>query len=378
MDIQPIACQIAKLRFFISLAIEQDSDPSEPNLGIKPLPNLETRFVAADALMGFQSDPAFLLFDDVVASKQKEVASVRERYFLADSRPKKLECVETDHRLRRELRDLFESERRAWVEAHLAAIENRAKDFPNPKTRDEYRTRELRKFAVSQRRYDSAFEDARKVAEWDPYDQNGSASWFVPQYMFGVAGGFDVVIGNPPYIQLQKDRGRAGKRYQSADFATFARTGDIYQLFYERGCRLLKSDTGALTYITSNSWLKAEYGKSLRRWFTECHTPLRLIEMGKDVFDAIVDTGVLVVREGGSALRVPAVDIDHLDGGDFPPPQNQWGEVRLDGSSPWSVLSDVEWNVFEKMRRTGVPLTDWDVRINYGIKTGYNDGVCDR
>ena len=262
VDIQPIACQIAKLRFFISLAIEQDSDPSKPNLGIKPLPNLETRFVAADALMGFQSDPAFLLFDDVVASKQKEVASVRERYFLADSRPKKLECVETDHRLRRELRDLLESERRAWVEAHLAAIENRAKDFPNPKARDEYRTRELRNFAVSQRRYDSAFEDARKVAEWDPYDQNGSASWFVPQYMFGVAGGFDVVIGNPPYIQLQKDRGRAGKRYQSADFATFARTGDIYQLFYERGCRLLKSDTGALTYITSNSWLKAEYGKS--------------------------------------------------------------------------------------------------------------------
>ena len=59
--------------------------------------------------------------------------------------------------------------------------------------------------------------------------------------MFGVTDGFDVVIGNPPYIQLQKDNGRLGNLYQDAGFDTFARTGDIYCLFYEKARQLLKN-----------------------------------------------------------------------------------------------------------------------------------------
>ena len=74
--------------------------------------------------------------------------------------------------------------------------------------------------------------------------------------MFGVEDGFDVVIGNPPYIQLQKNGGELGKLYKDTGYETFARTGDIYQLFYERGCRLLRAPQGLLAYITSNSWLK--------------------------------------------------------------------------------------------------------------------------
>ena len=373
VDIQPIACQIAKLRFFISLAIEQDSDPSEPNLGIKPLPNLETRFVAADALMGFQSDPAFLLFDDVVASKQKEVASVRERYFLADSRPKKLECVETDHRLRRELHDILKNERADWVAAQQRDIDHRARKFRNPEARKKFREAELRDFAKRRLEYDAALGDARRVATWDPYDQNGCADWFEPEYMFGVPHGFDVVIGNPPYIQLQKNHGELARRYEGAGYETLARRGDVYQLFYERGSRLLQPGIGTLAYITSNSWLKAKSGGLLRRWFAERHTPLRLIEMGKDVFEAIVDTGVVLVREGGSAIPIPAIDVDRLDHDVFPPPDGRWREARPSGDSPWSILSTAQWRVLNKIHSKGTPLKAWDVRINRGVVTGYND-----
>ena len=378
VDIQPIACQIAKLRFFVSLAIEQDAgdDPAN-NYGVRPLPNLETRFVAADALIRLQADTASLLLDDAVAAKLRDVAAVRERYFLADSRPKKLDCVDEEKRLRRELRDVLKNERQQWMAAQKRDIERKARELPNPDARGKFRSGELDKLAERGRRYDEALADARKVADWNPYDQNARADWFEPEWMFGVTGGFDVVIGNPPYIQLQKDGGRLGTRYRHADYEVFTPTGDIYQLFYERGCGLLDSHAGTLAYITSNSWLKAEYGRLLRRWLAERHTPLRLIDMGKDVFDAIVDASVLLVREGGAGTRVPAVDMDCLDDPDggttFPPPKGAWVEARLDGEAPWSILSAVEWGVLDKMKAVGTPLRSWNVQINLGIKTGYNN-----
>lgn len=372
VDIQPIACQIAKLRFFISLVIEQKQDADEPNLGIRPLPNLETRFVAADTLIGLQAKAGELLLDDAVKSKRGAVAAVRERYFLADSRPQKLDCIRAEQRLRGELRKMLEEGRKKWIAAQEREIDSDAKKFANREARETYRANELLKLRSRQRAYDRNLDDARKVADWDPYDQNRHADWFGAEYMFGVADGFDVVIGNPPYIQLQKDEGRARKRYQHAGYETFASTGDIYQLFYERGCNLLTPGAGTLAYITSNSWLKAEYGKPLRRWFAERHTPLSLIEMGKDVFDAIVDTGILLVREGGSTKSLPAVDMDNLEEGVFPPPGKRWGEARPKGEAPWSILSPVEWRVLEKMKARGTPLKDWDVRINRGVLTGYN------
>ena len=95
--------------------------------------------------------------------------------------------------------------------------------------------------------------------------------------------------------------------------------------------------------------------------------------MGNDVFDAIVDAGILLIREGGHAARLPAVDMDRLDDGTFPPPEKHWGEARPDEEAPWSILSAVEWRVFDKMNARGTPLKDWDVRINRGVLTGYNE-----
>ena len=374
VDIQPIACQITKLRFFISLVVEQrmNDDPNR-NYGIRPLPNLETRFVAADALTFLRNESVDLLVDDEAVAKQREVAAVRERYFLADSRRKKHECVAEEERLRDELRKLLDARRENWVAAYKRDIECKAEAFENPKDRKTFRKSECAKFALRQRAYDRAFADACNVAEWDPYDQNARAGWFDPSWMFGVTGGFDVVIGNPPYVQLQKDGGRAGDMYEGAGYETFVRTGDIYQLFYERGCGLLRPDTGTLAYITSNSWLKAKYGERQRRWLAGRHTPLRLVEMGKDVFDAIVDAAVLLVREGGSAVRMPAVVMDWVDGQDLPNAAERWGEARPNGEAPWSILSAAEWRVLEKMNANGTPLKDWNVRINRGVLTGYNE-----
>ena len=331
VDIQSIACQIAKLRFFISLAIEQEVDDTAKNFGIKPLPNLETRFVAANTLMQLEDAAQLDLFRQQIEALKTKLAENRERHFHATTRQKKLACRDEDKGLRQALAGELNS-------AGLPA------------------------------------DDANKIAHWDPYDQNAKADWFDAEYMFGIADGFDVVIGNPPYIQLQKNRGELGRLYKDAGYATFARTGDVYQLFYEKGCQLLKPQHGLLSYITSNSWLKAEYGKATRRYFAEKHTPLQLLEMGKDVFEnAIVDTNILIVRHGKSGETGKAVDMDRLTDKTFPPDASLWGQFRPQGEKPWSALSATEQSVMDKIEAIGTPLKEWDISINYGIKTGYND-----
>ena len=332
VDIQPVACQIAKLRFFISLAIEQETDETADNFGIKPLPNLETRFVAANTLLSLDKSVQLSLGQtDAVNRLERELNENRERHFHATTRQQKFDCREKDAELREE----------------LAAELEGAGFSPDA---------------------------ARKIARWNPYDQNAVADWFDAEYMFGFDDGFDVVIGNPPYIQLQKNGGELGKLYKDTGYATFVRTGDIYQLFYERGCRLLRPAQGLLAYITSNSWLKAEYGKALRRYFSERHTPLRLLEMGKDIFEnAIVDTSVLLLREGSGNATCDAVDMDKLDAKDFPPDASLWGQTRPDGEKPWSILARAEHSVMDKMKARGKPLKNWDVKINRGITTGCND-----
>ena len=332
IDIQPVAIQIAKLRFFISLVIEQQPDRNRTaNYSIKPLPNLETRFVIADTLLGLERRRQSELASRDLTELEGKLSSNREKYFHAADRNKKLKFRAEDRRLREQLES-----------------ELRLAEFPA--------------------------ESARKVAQWDPYDQNATADWFDPEYMFGVPDGFDIVIGNPPYIQLQKEGGKAGKRYGNAGYDTFARTGDIYQLFYENGCKLLKVGAGVLAYITSNSWLKAKYGEPLRKWFAERHSPLRLVEMGKDVFEnAIVDSAVLIVRNGQSHPAVcEAVDVEEASDDRFPPPPGDWGTLQPEGDRPWMALSSIERSVMEKMEAIGTPLREWDISIYRGILTGYN------
>ena len=332
VDIQPVATQIAKLRFFISLAIEQQphGDPNA-NYGIKPLPNLETRFVAANTLLGLAKATQIPLGGrNRVTELNDQLRRNRELHFHAGARQEKLRLRKEDARLRSLL------------------------------------AKELAKAGMSA-------SDANNVSRWDPYDQNAHADWFDAGYMFDITAGFDVVIGNPPYAQLQKEGGRLGNLYQSANYTTFARTGDIYQLFYEQGFRLL-TPGGLLSYITSNSWLKAEYGKPTRRHIGDSHTVLRLLEMGKNVFEnVIVDAAVLVARAGKTGESGVAVDTDRLTDKTFPPAEPLWSAFRPQKEGPWSVLSSTEQSIGNKLEAVGTPLRDWNVRINRGVTTGYND-----
>ena len=186
--------------------------------------------------------------------------------------------------------------------------------------------------------------------------------------------GFDAIIGNPPYIQLQK-MGADADALQNVGYDTFARTGDIYSLFYELGHRILR-EKGILTYITSNKWMRAAYGESLRKFFAEKTDPLILIDFGgSQIFDtATVDTNILMFakdKNKGNTDGCVVKDKTLINLGDYFK-QNS-NKATYISSDSWVVLSPIEQGIKSKLEAIGKPLKDWDININYGIKTGFNE-----
>ncbi|WP_111310073.1 DUF7149 domain-containing protein, partial [Confluentibacter sediminis] len=186
--------------------------------------------------------------------------------------------------------------------------------------------------------------------------------------------GFDAIIGNPPYIQLQK-MGADADALQNVGYDTFARTGDIYSLFYELGHRILR-EKGILTYITSNKWMRAAYGESLRKFFAEKTDPLILIDFGgTQIFDtATVDTNILMFakdKNKESTQGCIVKDKSLINLGDYF--RQNSNKATYISSDSWVVLSQIEQGIKSKLEAIGKPLKDWDININYGIKTGFNE-----
>jgi adenine-specific DNA-methyltransferase len=221
VDIDAGAVDIARLRFWLSLVV----DEIEP----QPLPNLSFKIVCANTLI-----PLGKLKGDFTGTHEiaMDLESVRHDYFNA-SKEDKSALEQKFTKLQKKLLVTAKE----WVSREDAEIYERLLEF-------------------------SPFEDK-------------SCTWFDAWWMFGVKDGFDIVIGNPPYVQLQKDGGKLANLYKAIKYDTFERTGDIYSLFYEKGVQLLKPK-GILCYITSNKWMRANYGASTRQFFVEKTHPLLL------------------------------------------------------------------------------------------------------
>ena len=187
--------------------------------------------------------------------------------------------------------------------------------------------------------------------------------------------GFDCVIGNPPYIQLQS-MGTDADVLERMKYKTYVRTGDIYCLFYEQGMNLLKPN-GCLCYITSNKWMKAGYGKELRQYFVSETNPVLLIDFaGVKVFDtATVDVNILMLQKAINVQRTYACVTQGINGlqnlSVFV--QQQGVEFNFASSDSWVILSPIEQSIKRKIEAIGTPLKDWNIQINYGVKTGFND-----
>lgn len=241
VDIQPIAIQISKLRFFISLVLDQKVDRGKENFGIKALPNLETRFVAANTLLGLDK-PQHLFYTDKIKKLEDDIKSLRHKYFQTKTRSEKLNYQKQDTILR------------------------------------ELLAKELKEIGFSS-------ESSEKIVKFDIYDPNASADWFDPEWMFGIKDGFDIVIANPPYIDSEGmlNFGLEGlRKYISANYSLTKGNWDIYVAFFEQGFKLLNA-TGILTYITPDKWISKPFGDELRK--NTVNNIYSILKAGREIFE---------------------------------------------------------------------------------------------
>lgn len=184
--------------------------------------------------------------------------------------------------------------------------------------------------------------------------------------------GFDVVIGNPPYISLSKLKG-----FDTIfeNYLTYNKTADIYCLFYERGWQVLK-EKGLLTYITSNSWMRTKYGEQLRKFFVEKTNPKILVNI-EDVqlFDeAVVESNVLTISKGKCDNELKYHLIKNItDENIWNNTQHEFQIITELGHEGWSLGTKDENNLKNKIECNSVTIKDNEVAIYYGIKTGFND-----
>jgi hypothetical protein len=314
---------------------------------LTPLPNLETKIVAANTLLPIPRSGAqqSLLTNPEVAEKEAELREANASHFAAkrfgDKRRRKTRIL----KLRDELAQLLKAE------TMLA---------PG---------------------------DADLMTAWDLFDQNIHAKFFDPEWMYGFQQGFDIVIGNPPYVRqeaIKEQKPELKPHYPHS----YSGTADLYVYFYERSFQLLKPG-GALSFITSNKWFRAKYGADLRQYMAT-HTVLRqIIDFGDEaVFDALAYPTIVI-----ATLRAKPVAADKA--------QNDVQVLNWDGSNeahqvidfpevfaregfavPQKTLKREGWQLepptqrllLERIRKAGQPLGDYcKGRFYYGIKTGFNE-----
>ena len=418
IDIQKIASQISKLRFFISLIVEQSetSDSSEDNYGIETLPNLETKFVTANTLIRLkleeQSDTLTLFDNDDPELKKlkKELLDIRYNHFYAKTVAEKIKYRKDDEDKRNQIKkhiwdnltkpntehigiwekeilrlqkELEKYKDEKWEEIQQSDLFGEVTlikiDLNRTKRRDiEDRIRYLQ--GLIEKEYHKIApkglqEELNTLASWNPYEQNGEAKFFDPEWMFGISDGFDIIIGNPPYVQLQNNGGKLAKLYEGQGFKTFARTGDIYCLFYEKAYQLLKQG-GICNFITSNKWMRAGYGQATRKFFLEHINPLILIDFaGIKVFEtATVDVNILLYVKEKPTFNTWGCTIKDNELKKLSLYVRQHGgKTTFSSDESWVILSEIEQRIKAKIEAIGTPLKEWNVNIYRGVLTGYND-----
>lgn len=252
VDIEPMAVEISRLRAFLALVVDQEYSENNKNGGIDTLPNLEFKFVCANSLLKLDKDSG--LYDGLPTKGKKkqtnlqdELIAIKKKYFKANWKDKKKLEEELDQKL--SSAGLFESKK---------------------------------------------YEQLRS---YHPIRQISPATFYDPMLMHDVTTGFDVVIGNPPYVST---KGVDLKSKKDLD-ANFGFADDLYSHFYFKGLELCK-DQGVLSYITSKTFWTIQTKKNVRELLLK-NNFVDIYDTANPFESVMVDTCVVLVQKNSNQLE---------------------------------------------------------------------------
>ncbi len=215
---------------------------------------------------------------------------------------------------------------------------------------------------------DENIKHGNSVVDDKQIDENFAFNWKEEFREIFENGGFDIVIGNPPYVRQESIK--EIKPHLQKNYAVYTGVADLYCYFYELGYKLLKKDSGYLGFITSNKWFRAKYGQNLRQFLLENTEILEIIDYnGIKIFDgATVDSNIIVFKAKKDSENINEMSIKIGESDYFKLKQNSL-------SSEMFVFShnEEEISIKEKIEKIGKPLKEWEISINRGILTGLND-----
>ena len=409
VDIEPGAVDIARLRFWLSLVVDETKPQALPNLDYKIMQgnSLLECFEGVDlSSLGNAKEEKDILFAQkgqyeigAEFSKTKQSLlifdqkSKNELYELIDDYFNYDETKDTKYKNKQFIKDeinrivegkliakyYFEKPK---IERHIDEIKNNLKisrDIPTDnigtklkKERTRYKlTHQLNEFEILLERLNGSINQLHDLQTRTDKPYFLWHLWFKEVFD---NGGFDIVIGNPPYHQLAKLKDEA---LAKAGFETFDKSGDIYCLFYEMGIKILRKH-GVLSYITSNSWLQTQYGYELRKYFVDKTNPIVLLNFTDlQLFEtAVVETSIILLKKESfrGLLRVAVLDERFKNGESMAEFLNSFGhEVKELLNEGWVIGDQKDNDLKRKIEQIGKRLKDWDIRIDYGIKTGLNE-----
>lgn len=263
VDIMPMAVEIARLRAWLSLVLEADYKPADRknNFGIAALPNLDFKFVCANSLIDSG-------YDQFLSNLNKTTRQGKAA--LLDDKIHRLEQIRDEY---------FDPKGdKNWKE-ELQKEFRKTKNFIKTEFESLKKTWKLEDFLS-------------KVDDWDPFDDSHPSSFFSPAWMFGVKNGFDVVIGNPPYVNISNLKPDNFREILKERFYSAKNKTDLYAFFIEAFSNKLVQN-GNLVLIIPHTWKATDSFSRLREFIfknTQVHSIVNL-EMG--VFEAVVQPMIL-------------------------------------------------------------------------------------
>jgi len=381
VDIDPGAVEIAKLRLWLSLMVDEEDIKN-----IKPLPNLDYRIMQGNSLISefmginFDSDNEVsstnLMFKDETDELIEHFQQKKDE-FLNESN------VSRKSKLKEEIDDLlikiFETKLRTQKAGYfnrLKSIKNKSSSLANKKQKEEFIKDEKEKlYKESDFDLEAAekqlkeFTGGRKIKPfflWNLYFSE----------VFYNKGGFDVVIANPPYVEHKKLKGISSilKKF----YSTYSGTADLYVYFYENGIKNLR-ENGSLMFITSNKFIKTSYGENLRKYFTNFQINEIVDFTEVHVFEALVASCIFSVsKKNNSDNRIKiafANDslLDFTGVAEFINTNKFYLNQNNLSGKIWQLENETKLSLKEKFETGSVTMNETGtINIYRGVTTGYN------